>query len=359
MKETIFKYFFIKFAPTTLLLLILALPNGAMAGETDTEMPMGSVGGEVRADLFTGTATTSIPISVPPGRQGVQPQLALVYGSANGNGWVGMGWKLEKSVVDRRTKFGLDYNGDDYTFRLSGINVDLVSVGTGEFRAKIEGSFTRVKKLTAADGKPYFEATDKSGKKHYFGQTAQTRVADPSDANRIFRWCLDRVEDVHGNYMTITYSGSQGTAYLSRIDYTGNSVTGKLPTHSVLFYTEDRTDDIPLYFTHFETRVDKRLKTVEVRANGSLIRAYQLTYTSSSNSGRSLLFQVKQYGKNASVDSNGNITVASNATSIHQENAFAFNQYFPSTVTRFELSKLEDSSLALADINFLLAAFKN
>ena len=151
----------------------------AVAQEKDSEAPVGAVGGAVHADLFTGTATTSIPIEVPPGRQGVQPQLALVYGSANGNGWVGMGWKLEKSVIERRTKDGLDYTADDYVVRLSGINAELVAIDAPtntDFRAKIEGSFTRIHKLIAADGNPYFEATDKLGKKYLFGQTAASRI---------------------------------------------------------------------------------------------------------------------------------------------------------------------------------------
>jgi hypothetical protein len=37
-------------------------------------------------DLFTGRATTSIPIVVPPGRKGLQPALALAYSSSSRNG---------------------------------------------------------------------------------------------------------------------------------------------------------------------------------------------------------------------------------------------------------------------------------
>jgi len=85
------------------------------------------------------------------------------------------------------------------------------------------------------DGEPYFEATDKTGKKYLYGQTSATRVANPSDASKIFRWCLDRVEDVHDNYMTITYAGSQSTAYLSRTDYTGNVCESLATTNSVVF----------------------------------------------------------------------------------------------------------------------------
>jgi hypothetical protein len=105
-----------------------------------------------------------------------------------------MGCKLELETLERQSRFGVNYTADDYTFRLSGMATDVVSVGNSEYRAKIEAGFTRVKKSTAADGKPYWEATDKSGIRYLFGQTAASRMADPSDATRIFRWSFDRVE---------------------------------------------------------------------------------------------------------------------------------------------------------------------
>ena len=291
--------------PLVILASLLFVPSFAFANETDQEMPVSAVGGAVHADLFTGTATTSIPIAVPPGRGGVQPNLALVYNSANGNGWVGLGWKLEKSVIERQTKFGLNYAGDAYIFRLAGINVELVNIGSNQYRAKIEGGFTRVQKLTASDGKPYFLATDKTGQKFYFGHTAATRVANPSDATKIFRWCLDRVEDPDGNYMTISYTGDQGQGYLARIDYTGHGSTR--PTNSVIFHLETRPDAVPMYTSHFLMKTAKRLKTIEVRANNRLVRAYKLTYTSSAGTSRSLLRSVTQYGKDATIRS-GSIT---------------------------------------------------
>ncbi len=291
--------------PLVILTSLLFTPTFTAANETDQDVPVSAVGGAVHADLFTGTATTSIPIAVPPGRGGVHPTLALVYNSANGNGWVGLGWKLEKSVIERQTRFGLNYAGDAYVFRLAGINVDLVNVGTNQYRAKIEGGFTRVQKLTASDGKPYFLATDKTGQKFYFGRTAATRVAHPSDANKIFRWCLERVEDPDGNYMTISYTGDQGQGYLSRINYTGHGSTR--PTNSVIFHLETRPDAVPMYTSHFLMKTAKRLKTIEVRANNRLVRAYKLTYTSSAGTSRSLLRSVTQYGKDATIRS-GNIT---------------------------------------------------
>ncbi len=323
--------------------VVLSLPLTTWATETDQEAPVGAVGGAVHADPFTGTATTSIPIEVPPGRSGIQPDLALVYGSANGNGWLGMGWKLEKGVIDRQTKFGVDYSGDDYVFRLSGINVEMVNIGNNEYRAKVEGGFTRIKKLTAPDGKPYFEATDKTGKKFIFGKVAATRVADPNNANSIFRWCLERVEDVHGNYMTLSYTPDQGQAYLRQIDYTGNGAL--TPTNQVKFYLEDRPDAPPMYVPNFLMTTAKRLKTIEITANGTRVAAYKIDYEPSNTS---TISSVKRYGNDAALDGTGTIT---GGTSLP-----AFTVNYPTGGTAFfstpnQWAEIAQLNSAVGDVN--------
>lgn len=76
-------------------------------------------------------------------------------------------------------------------------------------------------KLTAADGKPYWEMIDKEGQRYLFGQTTVSRIADPADVSKIFKLCLDRVVDRDGNYMKVTYVADQGQGYLSEIRYVG------------------------------------------------------------------------------------------------------------------------------------------
>ena len=56
---------------------------------------------------------------------------------------LGVGWKLEKGVIERQLTFGMDYGADDYVFRLNGVNVELVNIGNDEYRAKIDRIFKR------------------------------------------------------------------------------------------------------------------------------------------------------------------------------------------------------------------------
>src|SRR5438093_1458710 len=133
-----------------------------------------------------------------------------------------------------------------------------------------------------------------------------TRQADPADASKIFKWCLDQVIDPNGNYMTVTYTTYEGQGYLDHIDYTGNGSTA--PTNTVKFYLEDRLDQPRMFTTNFLVITEKRLKTIDVLANGNRVRAYTLTYTTSGSTSRSLLSTMQQYGKDAVVDASGTIT---------------------------------------------------
>ncbi|MBI3621118.1 MAG: VCBS repeat-containing protein [Nitrospirae bacterium] len=314
-----------------MLFLFLFLPVDPGAAQTnsggDTQAQSasgpnesGRGAGTASSDLFTGTASAGIPIDVPPGRNGLQPTLALTYRSSNGISWVGKGWELELGAIERSTKRGVDYAADDYVVRLGGSTVDLVyigndAVGNREYRAKIEGGFTRFKKMTAT-GNPYWEVTDKTGKRYLFGQTvvSQTAVSrqdDPAnntaDPNyRIFKWCLERVEDPDGNYMLFSYSKDQGQIYLDHIDYTGNGAM--LPINSVKFYLESRSNMPSMYTLNFRVRTSYRLKTIDVLANGSRVRAYQLTYTANASAARSLLSSVRSFDSGANIDPNYTVT---------------------------------------------------
>ncbi|OGO16652.1 MAG: hypothetical protein A2Z14_09880 [Chloroflexi bacterium RBG_16_48_8] len=89
---------------------------------------------------FTGAATYSLPIEVPPGPGGLQPSLSLNYNSqmvdsANSKtqaSWVGMGWSLETGYIQRNMNGTADFEGDDtFTLHVNGSSSLLLPVGEG------------------------------------------------------------------------------------------------------------------------------------------------------------------------------------------------------------------------------------
>ena len=82
---------------------VLAIGSPVIAKETDGDVPLTGISASLQPDLFTCTLTGSIPIDVPPGRNGMQPNLVLSYASSGGNGWLGMGWKLELKTTEWQT----------------------------------------------------------------------------------------------------------------------------------------------------------------------------------------------------------------------------------------------------------------
>lgn len=250
-----------------------------------------------QVDPTSGTATMTVPVDVLPGRKGIQPNLALIYNSHSSNGPLGVGWILELGAIQRSTKKGTPKydSSDTLVFTGSGSQQELVSIGAGEYRPKIEGAFMKIKN----DGALGWVVTDKKGIKYYFGQNS---ASQQNDGGRVFKWCLDRVEDLHGNYLTVTYFKDQNQIYPLYIDYTANADTGLGFHCRVEFVWEARSDKFFNYVANFIITTQKRLKEIQVKSTtgGSDIiqRKYVLNYITNSYSVRSLLDSITQYGQN-------------------------------------------------------------
>ena len=105
---------------------LISLPQGGGA--------LHGIGETFSPDLHTGTGNFTVPIALPPGRNGFQPLLNLVYSTGNGNGPFGLGWNLSIPGVSRKTSRGVPRYADERgtpserdTFLLSGAE-DLVPV---------------------------------------------------------------------------------------------------------------------------------------------------------------------------------------------------------------------------------------
>ncbi len=247
------------------------------------------------ADPHTGSANFSVPVDVPPGRAGIQPNIQLQYNSSAPNGILGVGWNLELGAVQRSAKGGVPRYDDTDTFLLiqnGGVQELVLDTATGLYRGKVEGAFMKIERLGG-----YWEVTDKNGTQYFFGETTSAREYDPDDTGRVFKWYLNKVEDPRGNNMTIEYFRDENKLYPQDIRYTGNSQKGLSSFAHVVFEREPRPEnEIDRYNTGFRMSARYRISRITVSVDGSLQKKYDLVYTGSKTTERSLLTSIVQFG---------------------------------------------------------------
>ncbi|MFL6194314.1 MAG: SpvB/TcaC N-terminal domain-containing protein, partial [Thermoanaerobaculia bacterium] len=230
-----------------------------------------------------GDARLGFPLVVPPGRHGLHPDLAIEYNSANGDGWLGLGWDLRLPSIEVSTLFGVPrYDGSE-RYLIDGDQLAATS-DPGVFVRRVEGPFQRIFRRGDGPASYWWEVTDKDGVRHVYGQSAQARLRDPRTGDT-FRWLLERTVDLHGNTVDYTYatdSGADGEpwvqVYPARIDYTG--VQGQGAFYHVVFGLDggERPDRISSGRPGFKTYTRRRLATVDVLAGDALVRRYALQY---------------------------------------------------------------------------------
>jgi hypothetical protein len=297
------------------------------------------LGEKFSPDLFTGTGNFSVPIAVPPGRNGFQPELTLGYSSGNGNGVFGMGWALGVPGITRKTSKGIPvYEDKSDIFILSGAE-DLVPVKieneilTGNigyekttYRPRTEGLFARIIRHKKTNGEHYWEVRSKDGLISWYGtpnldpelvEGDPAIIANPEKRNSIFSWHLTKTEDPFGNVILYKYTRdlvvnikgrSYDQIYLSGIKYAQYPVAGPPVTIDYLcqinFIYDERPDSFSGYKQGFEVRTTKRCSSIETWTNAtSLIKTktYHFNYQSILPlNGASLLESVKVEGHNGS-----------------------------------------------------------
>lgn len=279
---------------------VISLPEGGGA--------LNGIGEKFSPELFTGTGNFSVPIDLPEGRNGLNPELTLAYSTANGNGSFGLGWRLSVPGVSRKTSDGVPVYDDSSDVFVLSESEDLVAVAAGDddadrlgrqrYRPRTEESFDRIVHHTGPED-DYWEVRSKDGLTSQYG-TPEARgddpavVADPAERENVFEWNLTRTVDPFGNEIAYEYTRDAGAhgrrswdqVYLKRIRYVDHEHGGETAyLVSVTFDYEDRPDAFSSYDAGFEIRTRKRCERIEVRThpdgdpdNGELVKSYELTY---------------------------------------------------------------------------------
>jgi len=304
-----------------------------------------------KVDLFTGSFAYSIPITCAPARNGSEPKLALGYSSGGDNGWCGMGWDLNIGYIERNTRdgFPIVYSSastpapltqyDDtkgFMLNLGGKESKIFAVTTNgttvEYRAETDTEFLRCLLDTANNNWTIY---DKSGNAYYFGETTNSRVANPktgwSGYSGTFHWALDQIVTANGDWTTVSYATytSPNTSlpermlYPAQISYNGhtNLITGYSASvggqNTITFQTEIRTNDWRFsYRWGFRTEQCRRLTNILCSVGSQNVWSYNLKYAVSVATSRSLLTNVVAFG----YDANNNATALVTNTFAYQGN---------------------------------------
>lgn len=278
-----------------------------------------------------GAARYTIPLELPPGRNGVQPALALAYDHRSNNGPLGVGWSLAGlSQISRCHKvFGFDgvatpitfTDQDRFCFDGQPIVGDL-DAGANP----LHDPFTRIRvDGRDSNGPVAWIVERKDGRVYRYGRgtslLAGSRIGVTDDGEPVsglpgparVAWLVSDFRDRHFNFVKFEYEDSTvGTApqgcnagvapcvayekRLKEITYTHAGEMGA-PHKRVAFVHQSRPDPDFFYIGGIAFARSTRLERIEVFgpmpvAEG-LVRAYRLEYSVSPTSKRSLLRSVR------------------------------------------------------------------
>ena len=275
---------------------LLSLPQGG-GGQR-------SIGEHFTADLHTGSGTFVVPIALPRGRNGFQPDLALTHSAGDGNGPLGIGWKLSLPAIARKTSDGVPrYDATD-TFVLAG-GEDLVPIGSPapgvtRFRPRTDTEFALIDRYRGAAGDQWV-VREKNGRTYRY-ERVLTRPL-PGLAESVYRWHLSTVEDPFGNRIAYDYRLDSGgppdqrwaqvyPRLIRYVDYSDEPGETKFLVSVELLYDDNddllgepgakrRPDAFSEFRSGFEIRTRRRCRWIVVRSHAErerLVRAVKLTY---------------------------------------------------------------------------------
>ena len=267
---------------------VLSLPQGGGTLE--------GMGESFEPQLSTGQASFSVPIAVPPGRGGLQPELELRYSSGGGSSIVGLGWSLEVPSISRQSDRGMPrYEAGSLDhFVFGGRELVPIASTTGPemppgeewpafvaagrsgwtyFRARIEGDFRRF--FLRSDERQWVVQSP-DGTTLTFGEldgVAETSPAvvdfEEGSKRNVWRWQLTSVVDSSGNRLEYRYARSDGQSYLVSVFWNnppGAEQAGELDSyqHGLTVSYEKRADSFSSYVSGYRVATDRRVTSIQI-----------------------------------------------------------------------------------------------
>ena len=271
----------------------------------------------VQADVSpTGAASCNIPIMVPNGIGGMQPNLNVSYNGQSGQGLLGYGWNLAGLSMVSRTGKTIYSNGktspvtltNEDVFILDGQRLVAVSGSNGGNNTIYKGeteNYALIKSLGSIGNSPEtFTLESKYGQKYTYGGGDEFLLKGQSIPGQVLQqagflnsvvgsnyqdieslpknvpmyWYLSKVEDLNGNYIEYHYKNQSGEILLDYVSYGGNLNNGYQHDKVVSFTYSDRVDQSSDFVSGNEIISKHILQNIKVTINGAQYKKYDFNY---------------------------------------------------------------------------------
>ncbi|MBE9467895.1 MAG: VCBS repeat-containing protein, partial [Bacteroidetes bacterium] len=240
-------------------------------------LPVGKIDGVANVSP-SGAATYQVPIKIPAGSHGMQPNITIVYNSQSGNGILGMGWniaglsaitRVPQTIYHDEQVNGVNLDTHD-RFALDGnrlINIDgNYGASDTEYRTEQDIFAKVISNETAGNGPKWFSVQAKNGNTLEFGHTTDSRIMLNGTA---LMWRLNKITDNNGNYIDYIYDSKDGESWIKQIKYSGNTIK---------FIYEQKTDQNTVYLAGQSIKQSLLLHSIKVEYSGSLVKQYDFKY---------------------------------------------------------------------------------
>ncbi|MWC30544.1 SpvB/TcaC N-terminal domain-containing protein [Paenibacillus sp. MMS18-CY102] len=195
--------------------MLMSLPEGGGGFE--------GLSGDFHDNEFAGEASFHVPVFTSPCCE-FEPQLALNYRSGGSNGSFGLGFKLSIPSISRKTAQGIPRYGESDTYLIDG-EEDLVPLADANpvqrevdgsaytvtaYRPRVDHTFERIERWCGTgQGDVHWRVTSRDNITSLYGTSPLSRICDPADESRIFRWLLAESFDAKGNRAIYEYEADQ------------------------------------------------------------------------------------------------------------------------------------------------------
>ena len=260
--------------------------NRTPSNPTGSSAEVGVTEGQLSVSL-TGGANYNIPIAVPPGINGIVPQVALSYNSQGGNGLAGYGWNVSGvSVITKiaSTKYhdniidGVDFNSSD-RFAFDGQRLLVKNGTTGIYGANetvyetesysnVQITSYGVHPSGASYGPAYFIVQYPDGSIAHYGNS--------SDSKSLTDWAITYWQNPQGVRISYSYLLSKNNLSINTIKY--GSILTALPINEIAFVYKARQRAEQAYIGGQSFVRNTILSEIKVKGNTIGFRNYLLTH---------------------------------------------------------------------------------